>query len=345
MKKVLVIRNDKIGDFMLAWPAFAMLKQSMPELEVTALVPGYTQALAQACPWIDHVLLDPTKNAEKSAIHALKTSIRDAQFDAVISIFSTGYNAKLIWRAGIPYRLAPATKLAQLAYNKRVVQRRSRSEKPEFEYNLDLIRRFVQDQGRTVVEPQAPYWQFTVSELQEQRKKLAQMLTLDSERPWIMVHAGTGGSANNLSMQQYAQLLDGLLEQQPQAQVVITAGPGEEVQATELAELMQYSAVIYAKNDGLVDFGRSLACAALFVAGSTGPLHMAAALNVPTVGFFPSKRSSTPLRWRPLNTTERHLAFTPPQDVQGADQANMALIDIDKVLTQLAHGFAADALK
>ncbi|EJS87593.1 hypothetical protein AAUPMB_13376 [Pasteurella multocida subsp. multocida str. Anand1_buffalo] len=30
MQKLLVVRNDKLGDFMLAWPAFAMLKQSNP---------------------------------------------------------------------------------------------------------------------------------------------------------------------------------------------------------------------------------------------------------------------------------------------------------------------------
>ena len=46
MKKILVVRNDKIGDFMLAWPSFAMLKASLPDCQVTALVPKYTVALA-----------------------------------------------------------------------------------------------------------------------------------------------------------------------------------------------------------------------------------------------------------------------------------------------------------
>ena len=41
------------------------------------------------------------------------------------------------WKAHIPHRLAPATKLAQVLYNHRLVQRRSRSQKPEYEYNLD----------------------------------------------------------------------------------------------------------------------------------------------------------------------------------------------------------------
>lgn len=49
MKRILVVRNDKIGDFMLAWPSFAMLKGSM-ECHVTALVPAYTAPLARLCP-------------------------------------------------------------------------------------------------------------------------------------------------------------------------------------------------------------------------------------------------------------------------------------------------------
>ena len=36
--KILVIRNDKLGDFVQAFPAFAMLKVSNPELKLTALV-------------------------------------------------------------------------------------------------------------------------------------------------------------------------------------------------------------------------------------------------------------------------------------------------------------------
>ena len=37
--KILVIRNDKLGDFVQAFPAFAMLKASNPALKLTALVP------------------------------------------------------------------------------------------------------------------------------------------------------------------------------------------------------------------------------------------------------------------------------------------------------------------
>lgn len=335
MKKILVVRNDKIGDFMLAWPSFAMLKASLPDCHITALVPNYTVALAELCPWIDSVLVDPTEKSDKAKQIELIKQIRAEQFDASINLFSTTYNAKLVWKGNVPYRLAPATKLAQIFYNKRIKQKRSQSAKPEFEYNLDLIRAFLTDNKVKVVEPSAPYLSFSDQQLVEQKAKLAQQLSLNSDKPWIYVHAGSGGSANNLSLQQYTQLVCGL---EGDFEVVLTAGPGEEQKAAELQKLMAEngrSAVLYDNNDGLVDFSCSIACADMFIAGSTGPLHIAAAIDVPTVGFFPSKRSATPLRWKPINSEGNHIAFCPPKADDKASQEDMARINVDLVLLEL----------
>lgn len=335
MKKILVVRNDKIGDFMLAWPSFAMLKASLPDCHITALVPNYTVALAKLCPWIDDVIIDTGKRAAKPQHKALIEQLRSEQFDASINLFSTTYNAKLVWNAKIPYRLAPATKLAQIFYNKRIKQKRSQSAKPEFEYNLDLIRAFLTDIGTKIVEPYAPYLSFSSDQLEQQKSKLAQQLGLDAAKPWIYVHAGSGGSANNLSLAQYTQLVCGL---EGESEVVLTAGPGEEQKAAELQQLLAEngrSSALYDKNDGLVDFSCSIACADMFIAGSTGPLHIAAAIDVPTVGFFPSKRSATPLRWQPINSQGNHIAFCPPKADDKANQEDMTRIEIDQVLAML----------
>ncbi|MGF1740842.1 glycosyltransferase family 9 protein [Vibrio profundum] len=335
MKKLLVVRNDKIGDFMLAWPSFAMLKSSMPDCHITALVPTYTAALARLCPWIDEVLIDCGKRAERAERQKLVEEIKSQKFDASINLFSTTYNAKLVWQAKIPYRLAPATKLAQVFYNKRVKQKRSQSAKPEFEYNLDLARVFLREMGLEIVEPTAPYLTFSNEQLAAQKSKLATQLKLSTNKPWIFVHAGSGGSANNLSLAQYSALIKGIEEE---CEVVLTAGPGEEAKAHELQVLVQergVQACVYDKNDGLVDFTTSLACADCFIAGSTGPLHISAAIDVPTVGFFPSKRSATPLRWQPINSDGNHIAFCPPPAADKHSQEDMARIDVSSVLTKL----------
>ena len=47
----------------------------------------------------------------------------------------------------------------------------------------------------------------------------------------------------------------------------------------------------------------------IFIAGSTGPLHIAGALNKRTIGFYPKKKSSTSLRWETVNNFENKLSF------------------------------------
>ncbi|PJG84583.1 glycosyltransferase family 9 protein [Conservatibacter flavescens] len=332
MKNILVIRNDKLGDFMLAWPAFAMLKQSDPTLKLTALVPAYTAPLAEICPYLDNVIIDAGKHGTSAEKDRTLQAIKNAGFEGAINFFSNSYNALLVWKAGIPYRLAPATKIIQFLYTHRLTQRRSKSAKPEFEYNLDLARAFLRKHNLNVCEPKPPYLVLEEQAVNKQKILLSQQLNLELDKKWVFVHAGTGGSANNLSLKQYADLILEILAKF-NCEIILTAGPNESEKAHELAKLVGESAVkIYDKNQGLVDFTHSLACADLFIAGSTGPLHLAAALNCSTIGFFPSKRSATPLRWQPINATHRHLAFCPPQDKHLND--DLTVIDIKQVLIQ-----------
>ena len=329
MQKILVIRNDKIGDFMLAWPSFALIKQALPDAEIVALVPSYTRALSEACPYIDRTILDVGKRADKKSKAQLAATLAQEAFDASICFFSDSHNAQLVWKAGIPQRFAPATKLSQVLYNRRLRQRRSQSRKPEYEYNLDLARYFLGRQGVTELpQPSGPYFSFTRDHIKAQRDKLVSVLGLNSDTPWVFVHPGTGGSAGGVSTEQYVDLLSAL---KLEAEIVVTAGPGEEEKALSLVTQLQaakISAVAYTQNDGLLDFCCSLACAALMMAGSTGPLHIAGALDVPTVGFYPAKRSSTPLRWRTINSEGRHQAFAAktdqPEDLGSIDMTDVA---------------------
>lgn len=327
MKKLLVIRNDKIGDFMLCFPAFALLKQSAPDLEITALVPPYTAPLAELCPSIDHIIIDNKDEQTRQAV-------KNGQFFASITFVSDWYNAKLTWLGNIGYRLAPATKLFQFLYNQRLTQRRSRSEKAEFEYNLDLARRFLTDNGYGIGEVQPPYLAFEQVEIAKKRAELGACLGLNPEKKWLFVHSGTGGSATNLSLEQYAELVKGVLAVFD-CQVVLTAGSSAEAEKAQLLAQMigSENVACYSKNNGLADFSLALACADLFIAGSTGPLHISGALNVPTVGFYPSRLSAIPRRWQPINEAHKHIAFCPPKGKE--TEKNLTLIPISEALKEI----------
>lgn len=183
-----------------------------------------------------------------------------------------------------------------------------------------------------IVEPKPPYLSLPESVVKNQRVFLQKQFGLSADKKWVFVHSGTGGSATSLSLTQYARLIQGLLDEFD-CQIILTAGPGESEKAHELAaKIDNQNVVVYDKNKGLVDFAHSLACADLFIAGSTGPLHLSSAFNVPTIGFYPNSRSSQPRRWKPINDADKHLAFCPPK---GKDEMNLGLISIDDALVEI----------
>lgn len=323
--KILVIRTDKLGDFMLAWPALALLKTSLPQAEVELLVRDYTRPMAALCPWVDDVVLLPEKDDGFGNWRELVRRLRPRGYDAVITLFSTTAIATAALAAGIPYRLAPATKLAQLFYNHRLVQRRSRSENPEWEYNVDLVRRFLADHGSAAaVLPSAPYLRFPAEETARLRQAFRHQYGIDARARLVLIHPGSGGSASNLSLEQYATLAAALRGTRP-LHFVIGCGPGEDFKAETLAALLGTlpSTILHA--GGIADYARHIACMDLFISGSTGPLHVAGALDVPTAAFYPRRRSATPLRWQTLNSPQRRLAFTPEVTAGESDMSGVTL--------------------
>lgn len=337
MKKILIIRNDKLGDFMLAFPCFAAAKNNLPNIEVHALVPAYTEAMAKSCQWIDNVIIDPGKNSGLRANFNLLKRIKQQNYDAVITLFSTTRIGFLTKLAGIPYRLAPATKLAQIFYNHKLVQRRSRSEKPEYAYNMDLVYYFLEQQGIEVIkEPDTPYLEYAKDEVNLLRQQFTQQYKIPEKHKLVFLHAGSGGSANNLSPQQFAILAKNLSSSSGHT-IVITAGPGELDTATMVAsQLTDTPHVIFESKQGLVDFSKHIQFADVFIAGSTGPLHIAGALDTPTAGFFTHRRSATSLRWQTLNSPDNRLVFSPDEN---AEQEDMSAVDLTIAANEISEKF------
>jgi ADP-heptose:LPS heptosyltransferase len=336
-QKILVIRNDKLGDFMLAWPALAMLRKNLPKAHVAMLLPSYTAPLAEACVYIDEIIVDSKLEGDVRNGFALAKLLKPKKFDVVITLFSRFDTGLGVWLAGISRRYAPATKLAQLFYNRRISQHRSRSEKPEYEYNLDIVQQFLAEEGikkRKAVKP--PFLAFKPKTVAGMEKKFRNEHAIPAKKKLVFVHAGHGGSATNLSLGQYAGLIHKLASHE-KAHFVLTAGPGEEAQAVRLASLLLKEAhTVYISDKGLLDFARHLQFCDLFISGSTGPLHIAGALDCRTAAFYPRRRSSTALRWQTINAADRRLAFEPPA---GSDESDMQAIDVASAAEEISEKF------
>ena len=255
----------------------------------------------------------------------------------MITLFSTSHTGFAVWLAGIPYRLAPATKLAQLFYNHRLKQRRSQSTKPEHEYNLDLARHFLADMGtKTAAYPEPPYLFVDPQTREQTRSAFLARHGLSEDTKLVFVHAGSGGSSNNLSVEQYARLIE-LLEVSQPYNIVLSTGPGEIDYVNQLSGLIgEIPHTIYKSTEGLSRYVEHISSAELFIGGSTGPLHIAGALDVPTAAFYVRLRTSSALRWQTVNSPEKRLAFSPEN---GFDEEDMSGVDLAAAAKKIKDTF------
>ncbi len=335
--KVLAARNDRLGDFMLAWPALQTLHLSLPEARIAVLAQAYTAPLARLCKGVDEVVEDPRESGEWRNARALSRLLRPSGFDAAVALFSRFDVALGLALARIPLRVAPATKLAQVFYTHRLRQHRSQSIKPEWVYNLELVEYFLAQLGvEHSVWAKPPYLSFPLSTMSETRRTLAQRLEIDATRAWAFIHPGHGGSSPTLPVASFALVARELAA--AGAVPVISEGPADAdaAQALSLA-LGDVEHARYRSEAGLDTYARDLSVVDLFVSGSTGPLHIAGALDVPTVGFYPRRRSASAVRWETLNSEERRLAFMPPPSAGEHDFAALDMVMISREI----RGFLA----
>ncbi|MDH4945454.1 glycosyltransferase family 9 protein [Sulfurimonas sp. C5] len=303
---ILVVRNDKLGDFITALPAIYVLKNYDRKNRVVVLVAPLNKALAESCDFIDEVIVDEND----SSVFTLASKIKAANIDASITLFSNTRVALAQFLAGIKTRIAPATKIAQIFYNKRVVQRRSEVKMSEFEYNLQLTRTLFSDIS---LEYPKPLLQFT--DAKEVYAKFCEDNNIKKEV--VAFHVGFGGSSDaNWNLDEYEILIREVL-QQNRYQVVLTFGPDE----TDLYKEMQKrfevkNIVFYLSTDGLITFAKLISNFKLFVSTSTGTYHVASLVGTATMTFFGDSLFASAKRWKSVGDTELQRHYMLPVNEQ-----------------------------
>lgn len=301
---ILVVRNDKLGDFITALPTLYVLKHHNPSNRIVVLVAPLNRKLAQSCDFIDEVIVDDSPD-----ILELMFKIKRAKIDASITLFSNTRVAIAQFLARIPTRIAPATKIAQIFYTHRIKQRRSHVEMAEFEYNLQLTTALFSD---IVLDFPKPLLHFTDDNFQKFCAEYG------VTKPVVAFHPGFGGSSDaNWTLEEYIELVSIAIENGA-IDVVMTFGPDEEKLYDEAKSLLGDSKIILYRSVGsIVDFAALLSRFKLFVSTSTGTYHLASASGCETFTFFGDSKFASAARWKSIGEDSRQHHFMIPLDTDG----------------------------
>ena len=102
-------------------------------------------------------------------------------------------------------------------------------------------------------------------------------------RPFVLVHPGAGRADKAWGEERFAHLARGLIRERGIA-AIVSWGPGDERRAERLRALLPKRSPMPLL--GYAGLARVIRASALFVAGDTGPLHLADALGVRTLALF-----------------------------------------------------------
>ncbi|MDO7845046.1 glycosyltransferase family 9 protein [Hymenobacter sp. M29] len=304
----LISRTDAIGDVVLTLPVAGQLKQLFPGCRVVLIGRTYTAPVAAACPWVDDFLnLDELlKLPEPEQVAAL----RRHKAEAIIHVFPNKTLARLAQKARIPVRIGTRNRWQHwLTCNRLVALSRRHSPLHEAQLNLQLL----QPLGYTATPPLSEVAKLVrlqaTETLGQQWQQLLQQR--QSGQLNVILHPRSRGSAREWGLDNFARLAQLLHQAGHRVFITGTAAEGE-----ELADwLHQNAAFLAADLTGqlsLPQFLAFIAAADGLVAGSTGPLHLAAALGRHALGLYPPIRPMHPGRWAPLGPHAGFMVFDKP---------------------------------
>lgn len=301
----LVSRTDAIGDVVLTLPVAGWLKQQHPGCRVVLIGRSYTAAVAAACPWVDEFLEYDEKLASPSL-----AQLRSYEAAAIIHVFPNKRLAQLARQAGIPVRIGTRNRLFHwLTCNRLVALSRRHSPLHEAQLNLALLAPLGYRAPLALPEVAALVRLAPAVPLRPGFRQL-----LAARRPGqlnIILHPRSRGSAREWGLAHFGQLARLLHAAGHRVFTSGTAAEGE-----ELAEWLRDNAAFLTADLtgqlGLPEFIAFIAAADGLVAGSTGPLHLAAALGRHALGLYPPIRPMHPGRWAPLGSHAGYLVFDRP---------------------------------
>ena len=295
--RILISRTDRLGDLILALPLVATIKARYPQCRVEVLASLYASPILENNDRIDGIVRVLNKQLVSDRLYKkdLLQKIRQADYRVVVALFPERHICQLFHKASIPTRIGTAGRFHSVFFNHHLLHSRRSNKKHEYQYNLDFLKFFRE--GVTI---QSPMVYPRQNETNNARRILKEA---GVEGEFIVLHPGSGGSAERWPLDRFLQLYETLVASG--YQVLLSGSEKEGHIIDERSREMGITVRNICGETDLRTLGAVLSLANVVVANSTGPLHLAVAVGTKVMGLYPGKAVMSPARWGPLGAHDR----------------------------------------
>ncbi len=310
LRKILVIRTDRLGDVILTLPVCSTLRNALPEARISMLVRNYVRPVVLGNTFVDEVLWEDDDRGAPRSFQALRREIHEKHFDAAIVVRPTLRNALLAATARIPVRVGTGYRWYSGLLTHRVFEHRKTAHRHELDFNRNLLaplgitpdRSFPPDYGIAVAD-----------RTKREMRSILGSFGVDDRHQVVVLHPASGGSAREWPPDRFREV--GLrLAALNDVRVVVTGMPSEERTLRRVLDRSCPPFISLVGHLALASLAALLERASLFIANSTGPLHLANALGTPVIGLYPPVRPMSAARWGPYGGRSVSLSGTGPDN-------------------------------
>ena len=328
-RRILLVRNDGIGDLVCTLPALAAVRRHFLQAHVAALASPAAAPLLAGSRYVDESIVDdPTESPWQ-----LARRLRPMRFDAAVVFNTNTRGALAVWLAGIRQRVCWAYKPAGLLFgNRRVALHRSHPPIHETDFTLAFAQRLG-----AVAEAADRQVRLDIDPVMRDRVAARIERQLGSAGPLFGVNPGNNRGGFNWPEAHYARLIGQLSRH---GRVMVT-GSGDQRPLLERIESQLGDAarerVGFFCDFQLQELAAAISLQTALTVASTGPMHVAGVVGTPAVALFSPHPAHSPKKWAPLGSGHTLLVapLEPGEDPRvSREQAPsvMARIDVDQVL-------------
>ena len=307
-ERILVIRPDRIGDVVLATPVIRALRLRFPSAYIAAMVRPQTSTVLRDNPRLDAVILDDWEEADAGYAGFFRKlqELRRHRFDTALMLLPTERHAWMTFLAGIRRRIGVGTRLYQMLTFAGSVSRNKHVERRhEADYCMDLARAIGVTGNDLTAEV------FLPEDERGSALRSLERLGFNPGHPLVLINPQSGRSSPNWLAEEYRTLASRILAENTTVQVLVPFPPGSHALQTAF-ESLQHPRLFLEPMEDLRYLIGCISQSSVVVSSSTGPMHIAGGLGIPTVSLFCPLPACEPALWRPLGNEA--ITILPPEN-------------------------------
>lgn len=293
-ERILIFELNWMGDILFSFPFIRALRKSLPDAYITCVVPPRYFSLLIHNPWVNyvHALSDTNSITSLGEKIAFVNMIRKEAYDTCFLLKPSRSKALMAKLAGIPERIGFSGKKYSIT---REIDQLNKNM-----HRVDHILALA-----AVLEPGKidGTYEYFYSKEDEERANNVLMLTGGGVRRMVAINPGGNWEAKRWSAQKFTELAKRLLDKFDDVEVMLTgAQKDRKLTRRMIFDVGSDRCYTVAGKTGLNELAVLFKECDLVISSDSGPLHLASANGVTTIGLFgPTSSGITGPRGRGKN--------------------------------------------